>query len=421
MQFWSYKVMVFIIASLLFCIDYTGVVYSVNSKRSMATNGKLCARQIFTWMFKNVFQCSHLDVGVAEGPTHGAHGVSNSNVLSVSMTKRHCVGELSLGCGRCCDHGSSVNGIGALGRVHVLPGPPNTVDLAVVEEEPWVTCSWLADEPRMHNKIAVSGILTRRSEKIRSWIAANGKVTSSMDTHEVVGKGWVSTLHVVPEGLDVRAVEQINNLLIVGPLARGPGRNVTLQAARVVSKAHIRVSLVGDGVRRNTVGVAEDGPKVDGPVLERTRRHAASAISLGNLDLRCSIGGNTVKGLVGAAKGTVTTHGSSRTVQSRALAGIVRPPRPVVVWLVALVATLIPQCLLVGPGEVTVPCQEVSRVVDEKRLLDVRGKKVIIAVLTARAFRLWRFRRQLGHALHSLDVVLLLRCRESCPGRTISL
>jgi len=100
---------------------------------------------------------SHLDVGVAKRSTHGAHGVSNSNVLRVSIAKRHCVGELSLGCGRCCDDGSSVNSIGALGRVHVLPGPPNTVDLTVVEVEPWITCSWLADGTEMRSKTAVSG------------------------------------------------------------------------------------------------------------------------------------------------------------------------------------------------------------------------------------------------------------------------
>ena len=105
---------------------------------------------------------------------------------------------------------------------------------------------------------------TRRSEEVRTRVSTNSEVTSPsrilacleyvfleynlrMHTHEF-GESWVTTLHVVPEGLHVRAVEQLHNHLIVGPLPGSPGRDVTLQTARVVPKTQARASEILDGI-----------------------------------------------------------------------------------------------------------------------------------------------------------------------------
>jgi len=62
-----------------------------------------------------------------------------------------------------------------------------------------------------------------------------------------------------------------------------------------------------------------------------------------------------------------------------------------------------------------VPGKEVSSVVNQESLLDMSTEEVIVAVLTARAFRLGRLWRQLGHALNSINVVGLFRLGESRP------
>jgi hypothetical protein len=72
-------------------------------------------------------------------------------------------------------------------------------------------------------------------------------------------------LHVVPESLHVWAVEQLGYHLIIGPLAGRPSRDVTLQAAGVGSKTSVRISEVGDRVRRSAGQVTEDWTKIDRP------------------------------------------------------------------------------------------------------------------------------------------------------------
>jgi hypothetical protein len=71
-----------------------------------------------------------LDVGIAEWSSHCGHGVSNGNVAWVSITQGHCVGELALWSGRVGNDDGTVNGVGALGGVQVLPRPPDTINLA---------------------------------------------------------------------------------------------------------------------------------------------------------------------------------------------------------------------------------------------------------------------------------------------------
>jgi len=175
-----------------------------------------------------------------------------------------------------------------------------------MEVEVWVTCSLLAQ----HTHERMRGKHTRGGEEVRAGVSADGKMTSSVHTHKVVGKCVLPTLHVIPEGLHVRAVQKFDNHLIVGPLAGRPGRNVTLQAAGVVSKTTIGSIRSGeiDRVRGRAECVGEDGTKVDRPILEWTRRHATSASALGNLDQRLQIGRDTVERLVAAACITITAH-----------------------------------------------------------------------------------------------------------------
>jgi hypothetical protein len=85
----------------------------------------------------------HLDVSVAERSAHRAHGITNGDVAWVRPLESHVVGELGFrGSGVRNDSGT-VDGVRALSGVHVLPRPPDAVDLAVVEEEPWVTYTML--------------------------------------------------------------------------------------------------------------------------------------------------------------------------------------------------------------------------------------------------------------------------------------
>lgn len=57
---------------------------------------------------------------------------------------------------------------------------------------------------------------------------------------------------------------------------------------------------------------------------------------------------------------------------------------PVVVREGALVGTLVSQHLLEGPGEVTVPSQEVTSAMNVVRLLDVCHHKIVVTAFRAR-------------------------------------
>lgn len=260
---------------------------------------------------------------------------------------------------------------------------------------------------------------TRRSEEVRTRVSTNSEVTSPsrilacleyvfleynlrMHTHEF-GESWVTTLHVVPEGLHVRAVEQLHNHLIVGPLPGSPGRDVTLQTARVVPKSHVGVCKVDDRVGRRAERVGEDRTKVDRPILEWARRYTTSTSSLGDLDQRSIIGGDTVEGLVAASSVTVTAHRGGRAIQSRALHRVVSPSGPVVVWLIALVTALVTEGLLISVGEVTMPWEEVASVVDGKCLLDMCCHKVVYRCGDAKS-------EYVSHAFHTVITYRICSC-----------
>lgn len=129
-----------------------------------------------------------------------------------------------------------------------------------------------------------------------------------MHAHEVIGEGGCSTLHVVPEGLHIWAVEQLCDHGIIRPLARGPRRDITLQAARVISETEVGIGERSDWIGCRALVCREDGTKVDRPVLKRTGSHTTTSTSVRDADQRRVIGRDTVKGLVLAASDTVASH-----------------------------------------------------------------------------------------------------------------
>ena len=137
--------------------------------------------------------------------------------------------------------------------------------------------------------------------------------------HEVVGKSVLATLHVVPEYLHVLAVQQFGDRLVVGPLARCPGRDVALQAARVVAEADLAgcgwVGIVEDRVVRCAGQIGKYRPKIDGPILHRARGDATTAASVRNVDQWGSVCRDAVTRLVRASKNTVATQGGIRTIE----------------------------------------------------------------------------------------------------------
>lgn len=102
-------------------------------------------------------------------------------------------------------------------------------------------------------------------------------------------------------------------------------------------------------------------------LLEGTRLDTASSVS-GWQSYAALIGrGNAVISATGNI-GTVTRHAGVRAIKSGRLRWVLCPFGPVVVWLVALVATFIAESLLIRPREVPVPGEEVSLRVVSLRL-----------------------------------------------------
>jgi hypothetical protein len=77
-----------------------------------------------------------LNVCITEWSAHGAHCVTNRYRTRVCVSQRHRVTELRCRRGGVSKGDSSVDGVCAARGVQVLPGPPDAVDLGVVEVEP---------------------------------------------------------------------------------------------------------------------------------------------------------------------------------------------------------------------------------------------------------------------------------------------
>lgn len=335
-----------------------------------------------------------LNVCVTEWSTHGAHCRLNCDVPSIGIAQRYGVTKLRGGCRWVGNSNRPVDGVGTLRGVEILPCPPHTVDLRMMKEE-----------------VRVS----RGGEEVGAWVATNRKMAGRVHAHEVVLERGNAALHVAPKGLDVLAIEQLDDRGIIGPLARRPRGNIAFKTTWVVSETDFGIHKVADGVRRCAGQVSEDGAEIHWPILQGARGYTAATFALWDLDHRCFVGRDPIEGLVRTSSDTIATNRRSGTVKHRRLHRVVGPSWPVVVGLIAFVPTLFSESLLIRMGEVAVPRKEVTSIVDGEGLLNVCRNKVIIPILAARTHRRRSLGRQLAHALDRRDVILLLRSRKSSP------
>ena len=206
-----------------------------------------------------------------------------------------------------------------------------------------------------------------RREEITTRVAANDVVDTAVRT-DLNGVG--DTLREVAVLIDVGLEEQVQDGGVVG-VAHVHGRaDISLQAAGVVAETAKRSG-------RHTLETA-DGAKVDRHIGEGTSGDIATAKAGGKLDVTTADAGRrdddgTVVGhvLAVAAQAVVITVEEGRLLGRRGVLG------PVPVGLVAGVAALVTEGLLVLVDEPAVPGHEVAGVVDRHGLLDVGDDEVV--------------------------------------------
>jgi hypothetical protein len=326
-----------------------------------------------------------LSVSVAERSTHGAHALPKSHVHWRSVTQVHVIVKRSVQIKvsdpeitsqpfsrgrnlriprrrRVQKGDCAINLIRTLVRLLVLPHPPDTIDLGVMQVEV---------------RVAVG------SREITAWVAADSEVASGVHAHEAISERRYAALHLRPEAVDRLAFKQAHDLLVVAPLAGGPGRDVALQAARVVSQTEERglrwVGGVADGVWRFAGQAGEHRSEVYAEVFEGPVFDAAAAFTVGDLDLRCYVVGDAVGLLLGAAQLSVATHACVTAVECWGRSRVIGPFWPVVVRLVAVIAAFVSQRLFVGPDQEPVPSEKVARGVDGEGLVDVCCYEVVVS------------------------------------------
>jgi hypothetical protein len=100
-----------------------GQMKQQNLSSKTAQSKALCTGQIYTERFEETrrYEIQHLDVGVAERSTHRAHRIANSDVTRVRPLESHGVGKLGVWGSGVRNNSGSVDGVGAVSGVHVLP------------------------------------------------------------------------------------------------------------------------------------------------------------------------------------------------------------------------------------------------------------------------------------------------------------
>jgi hypothetical protein len=133
-----------------------------------------------------------------------------------------------------------------------------------------------------------------RGHEVAARVATNRKVSCGMYAHEVVDESRHTALHVRPEAVDALAFEQRNYLRVVGPLAGGPRRNVTLEAARVVAETQewclLWVGEVAVRVWGRTGQSAEYWTQVHAEVFEGPIFETAAAFTVRDQDAGVHVG-----------------------------------------------------------------------------------------------------------------------------------
>lgn len=226
---------------------------------------------------------------------------------------------------------------------------------------------------------------------------------------EAPGTG-VTHLHDHLEVADVVVLQQqVQDRRGVGVGRVDLGRDVALEAARVVLEAGALEH--GAVVERQA-----DGAEVDLHVLEGARRHAAAARAGRQVDLG-EVAQAELDGALVGDELAVARHGRVAAVEDGRRGRVAGVERPVPVGLGAAVAALVDQRLLVLVREPTVPGQEGARVVDRRRLVDVRGHEIVVAGADAGDELSGRPGRELLQAPDRVRVGLPLRLAQFPPRK----
>jgi hypothetical protein len=199
-------------------------------------------------------------------------------------------------------------------------------------------------------------------------VATNPEVTAGVHAEVVVGE---VALHSVLEAGDGGAVDDefvcVEKMALSVKMFPVEDRcNITLTAnslritlrgasvGQVTAQATlVEAQAVGLRVGRQAVQRRGDRTQADGHIPERTAGHTAGAIAGWDDEA-----GHVVRGDPGAVVGdvlSVAAHGGFAAVEERRADDVVGVLAPVDVGLVAFVAALGAQGVLVGPGEVAVP------------------------------------------------------------------
>ena len=212
-------------------------------------------------------------------------------------------------------------------------------------------------------------------------------------------------------GNGIALLNQAHDIAALGPAKGGIGRDVTTQTTGVVVQAgavlgHEAGDLQG-GIDRSQV----DGHAVGSVVSMWVEIAVSRGVILGKGTVADTATTHARRnGCVGSGRGTVVSdvvtvarHTVFGAIEDGRVDGVggVLVPRPV--RLVAIVATLGAEGVLIGPGKVAMPRKEVTlrchvraeyrkgviantnRAVNIQRLVDVDGHKVIVAVPGARS------------------------------------
>lgn len=214
-------------------------------------------------------------------------------------------------------------------RITILPNPPRPINICVMEVEeriPWA------------------------SEEVSARVAADPEVAGRVHADVVGGE---IALHGGLEGVDVLGFgEEVVDDGFGGAAVCGVLGEVSTEAARVVAQA------VGLRVGGEVEEGGCYGTEVDGEIFEGTGGYAAGAVAGFEDEVWRGVGGDADAGV--RRVGAVAAHGEVGAVEEGTANDVVGVFGPVDVGLVATITTFAAQGLLVGPGEVAVPGEEVA-------------------------------------------------------------
>lgn len=297
-------------------------------------------------------------VAVAVGAGEGVHEVAEGLVVGDEAEGDH-VGELHGVAGRVVgEGGGAADDVLAAVDVEVLPDGPDTVDHAVVDEE--------------------DGVVGAGVEVLELGGATTEPVAATVHTHGVVVV--TVALHELLEVLDIDHVEeQLGDVLVRVEAGADLVVEVTRQAAAVVVEVTLNVV-----VRR------ADGAKVGNKVAEGAVLHTATASARVQVDAHSS----EVNAVPVGNVLSVATHGELVAVEDLTLVSLASVLSPVPVRHVTSVAAQVPEVLLHGVDEETVPCEEVGSHVNLSGVVDVGSDELVVASENTRVVGLL----SVGHA-----------------------